>query len=172
MRSELRQGGGAVWTPISMKNFVTMMNLWRGTFSMTRPDLKIFDLLRENVFLMLPVHLYMVFLVNCETATNPMGVGNITDVRWKGSSWTYRWTSPVQPSLVSANSGISIKQLCTRGPLGPGPRSLDPMLVTDYKRLKNTLFWNAQLEFSFSSICTRLHGELPSCLHAPASWHE
>ena len=39
-----------------------------------------FDLLRENVFLKLPVHLYMVFLVNCETAMNPMGVDNITDV--------------------------------------------------------------------------------------------
>ena len=39
-----------------------------------------FDLLRENVFLKLPVHLYMVFLVNCETAKNLMGVDNITDV--------------------------------------------------------------------------------------------
>ena len=56
------------------------MNLWRGTFSMTRPDLKMFDLLRENVFLKLPAHLYMVFLVNCETAKNPRGVDNIIDV--------------------------------------------------------------------------------------------
>ena len=47
---------------------------------MTRPDLKMFDLLRQNVFLKLPVHLYMVFLVNCETAKNPMGVDNITEV--------------------------------------------------------------------------------------------
>ena len=39
-----------------------------------------FDLLRENVFLKLPAHLYMVFLVNCETAKDPMGVDNITDV--------------------------------------------------------------------------------------------
>ena len=51
---------------------------------MTRPDLKMCDLLRENVFLKLPVHLYMVnlylYLVNCETAKNPMGVDNITDI--------------------------------------------------------------------------------------------
>ena len=51
---------------------------------MIRSDLKMFDLLRENVFLKLPVHLYMVnlflYLVNCETAKNPMGVDNITDV--------------------------------------------------------------------------------------------
>ena len=47
---------------------------------MIRPDLKMFDLFRENVFLKLPAHLFMVFLVNCETAKNPMGVDNITDV--------------------------------------------------------------------------------------------
>ena len=39
-----------------------------------------FDLLRENVFLKLPVHLYMVFLVNCETTRNPTGVDNSIDV--------------------------------------------------------------------------------------------
>ena len=39
-----------------------------------------FDFLRENVFLKLPAQLFMVFLVNCETAKNPMGVDNITDV--------------------------------------------------------------------------------------------
>ena len=100
-----------------------------------------FDLLRENVFLKLPVHLYMVFLVNCETAKNPMGVDNVTDVAERvHHELIHGILSVVWPSLVSANSGISIKQLCTRGPLGPGPRSLDPMLVTGYKRLKNTLF--------------------------------
>ena len=126
------------------------MNVWRGTFSMTRPDLKMFGLLRENVFLKLPIHLYsyryMIFLVNCKTAKNPMDVDNITDVAER----VHRWHSPVQPSLVSANSGISIKQLCTRGPLGPGPRSLGSTLVTDFQRLKNTFIWNAQLQFSFS----------------------
>ena len=47
---------------------------------MTRSDLKMFDLLRENVFLKLPIHLYMVFLINCKTAKNPMDVDNITGV--------------------------------------------------------------------------------------------
>ena len=47
---------------------------------MARPDLKMFNLLRENIFLKLLVHLYTEFLVNCETAKNPMGVDNITDV--------------------------------------------------------------------------------------------
>ena len=46
---------------------------------MIRSDLKMLDLLRENVFLKLPVHLYMAFLVNCETAKNPMSVDKITD---------------------------------------------------------------------------------------------
>ena len=47
---------------------------------MTRPDLKMFDLLRENVFLKLPIYLYMVCLINCKTAKNPMDVENITDI--------------------------------------------------------------------------------------------
>ena len=47
---------------------------------MTRSDLKIFHPLRENVFLKLLAHLYMVFLVNCKTAKNPMDVDNIIDV--------------------------------------------------------------------------------------------
>ena len=40
--------------------------------------------------------------------------------------------------------------LCPCGPLGLGPRSLDPMLVRDYQRLKNTLILNTQLELSCS----------------------
>ena len=40
--------------------------------------------------------------------------------------------------------------LCTCVPLGPEPRSLDPMLFRVYQRLENTLILNTQLEVSCS----------------------
>ena len=47
---------------------------------MTRPDLKMFDPLRKNVFLKLPIQLYIVFMIHCKTANIPMDVDNITDI--------------------------------------------------------------------------------------------
>ena len=116
---------------------------------MTRPDLKMFGLSRENVFLKLPI-LYSPIHGSsdyCKTAEHPMDVDNITDVAER-----------VHHELIGGISRSDLPwfrrvvkfPLCTCGHLGPGPRSLDPMLVRDYQRLKNTLILNTQLEVSCS----------------------
>ena len=139
---------------------------------MTRPDLKMFDLLRENVFLKLPVHLYIVFLVICETAKNPMGVDNITDVAERVHHEliggiprsSLPWFRPIVEFPLSSCAPLSLRPWTTQ--FGSNAR------YTLQKTKEHFILKCATRIFLLISIGTRLHGELPSCFHATASWHE
>ena len=88
------------------------------------------------------------FWLTVKTAKNPMDVEIITDV--VAERVYHKPIGGIPRSGLPWFWRVVKFPLCTCRPLGPGPRSLDPLLVRDYQGQKNTLILNTQLEVSCS----------------------